>query len=76
MFFCSVEDYGSYIAGNPTVLNKLMFSYSTPDVLNSGSGCMKKNKLHLSNLYVPDITIVVFGELKNAVALANTTSIH
>ena len=37
----------------------------------------KKNKLHLSNLYVSDVTIiVVFGELKNLVALVNTTSIH
>ena len=48
-----------------------------PDILNGGNGCMKKEeKLHLSNLYVPDIAIVVFGELKNVTALFNPTSIH
>ena len=59
-----------------------MLSYATPDILNGGSGyslftnLLKKNKLHLSNLYVSDITIVAFGELKNVTALFNSTSIH
>ena len=79
-FFCSVEDYNSYIAFNLTDSSKRMFSCTTPDSPNSG-GChlftdlsMKKKK-KLCVLYSLIPNIIILSKQKIITALINATGI-